>query len=341
MSDVVRVSILLASHAPVNDVIAGAVLIRNQAVVGNTDLAELPSTRIAAGMFVQLFSKGNLAAQAVVSDLDSTSVTATITNVAQPGAYLEANDVAHFTSQPPQATAFRAFTSILARGSIETIGTFAAAGCALVDAGARARVEFALSEALRLVTLPGEEQGRVYYFRRVNVKDVPADGNRAVWLDKMQSALSDVAQRAMHGNDRRAIASDVIFFHSHAEALELLLRRIVKRESFAEWFWPLVTRCETDASRGEQIAAIVERLRELPAAWGRVGQVLFAQRGGAGPIAVAADLPLASVARWLRELGATGVNETLAQASRCRWMSRVSWRVLFSDSGAKTCARYG
>lgn len=179
------------------------------------------------------------------------------------------------------------------------------------DAGARARVEFALSEALRLVTLPGEEQGRVYYFRRVNVKDVPADGNRAVWLDKVQTALSDVAQRAMHGSDRRAIASDVIFFHSHAEALELLLRRIVKRESFAEWFWPLVTRCETDASRGEQIAAIVERLRELPAAWGRVGQVLFAQRGGAGPIAVAADLPLASVARWLRELGATGVNETL------------------------------
>ena len=109
MSDVVRVSILLASHAPVNDVIAGAVLIRNQAVVGSRISLTLPSTRIAAGMYVQLFSKGNLAAQAVVSDLDSTSVTATITKVTQPGGYLEANDVAHFTSQPPQATALRAF----------------------------------------------------------------------------------------------------------------------------------------------------------------------------------------------------------------------------------------
>ncbi|HTA54508.1 MAG TPA: hypothetical protein VK755_07190, partial [Candidatus Acidoferrales bacterium] len=69
----------------------------------------LPSTRIAAGMYVQLFSKGNLAAQAVVSDLDSTSVTATITKVTQPGGYLEANDVAHFTSAPPQVTALRAF----------------------------------------------------------------------------------------------------------------------------------------------------------------------------------------------------------------------------------------
>jgi hypothetical protein len=109
MSDVVRVSILLASHAPVNDVIAGAVLIRNQAVVGSRISLTLPSTRIAAGMYVQLFSKGNLAAQAVVSDLDSTSVTATITKVTQPGGYLEANDVAHFTSAPPQVTALRAF----------------------------------------------------------------------------------------------------------------------------------------------------------------------------------------------------------------------------------------
>lgn len=182
----------------------------------------------------------------------------------------------------------------------------------LRDAGARARVEFALSETLRLVNLPGEDQGRVYYFRRVNVKDVPADGNRAMWLDKVQSALSELAARAMHGSDRRAIASDVVFFHSQVEALELLLRKVVKRESFAEWFCPLVSRCESDVSRGEQIAAIVERLRELPASWNRVAQVLFALGDDDSPLDVAAALPVASVARWLRELGAEGVDETFA-----------------------------
>jgi hypothetical protein len=182
----------------------------------------------------------------------------------------------------------------------------------LHHAGARARVEFALSETLRLVTLPGEDQGRVYYFRRVNVKDLPADGSRAIWLDKLQSAFSVLGERAMHGNDRRAVASDAVFFHSHDEALELLLRRIVKREPFAEWFWPLVTSCESDFSRGEQIAAIVGRLHELPGSWNRVAQVLFALHEGGGTIDAVAALPLASVTRWLRELGAERADDTFA-----------------------------
>ncbi|MGC1758595.1 MAG: hypothetical protein WA742_04515 [Candidatus Cybelea sp.] len=182
----------------------------------------------------------------------------------------------------------------------------------LHHAAARARIEFALSETLRLMTLPGEDQGRVYYVRRVNVKDVAADGNRAIWLDKMQSAFSALADRAMHGNDRRAVASDVVFFHSHDEALELLLGRIVKREPFAEWFWPLVSSCELDSSRGEQIAAIVERLRELPGSWARVAQVLFALHDDGGTIDVVAALPLANVARWLRELGAERADDTFA-----------------------------
>ncbi|HXO17916.1 MAG TPA: hypothetical protein VN909_07070, partial [Candidatus Dormibacteraeota bacterium] len=109
MSDVVRVCILLASHAPVNDVIAGAVLLRNPPSIGSVVSLSLPSSRVAAGMYVQLYSKGSLAAEAVVSDLDDTSVTATVSSVHQPGVFLEANDVAHFTSQPPQAAAVRVF----------------------------------------------------------------------------------------------------------------------------------------------------------------------------------------------------------------------------------------
>ena len=108
MSDVVRTAILLASHAPVGAVIAGAVATRKQPVVGNVISLTMPSQSIASGMYVQLYSKGVLAAEAVVSDLDTTSVSATVTTVHQPGVFLEANDVAHFTTQAPQVAALLA-----------------------------------------------------------------------------------------------------------------------------------------------------------------------------------------------------------------------------------------
>jgi hypothetical protein len=109
MSDVVRVAILLASDAPVNSVIAGAVALATTPVVGGVIRLSLPSERIAAGMYVQLYSSGALAAQAVVSDFDAGGVRATVTHVYQEGVALQANDVAHFTAQVPEAPAIRAF----------------------------------------------------------------------------------------------------------------------------------------------------------------------------------------------------------------------------------------
>ncbi len=109
MSDVVRVSILLASDAPVDNVISGAVTLTTTPKVGGVVSLTLPSDRVVHGMYVQLFSAGKLAAQAVVSDLDSTSVRATVTQVYQTGVALQLNDVAQFTAQPPQAPALRAF----------------------------------------------------------------------------------------------------------------------------------------------------------------------------------------------------------------------------------------
>jgi hypothetical protein len=111
MSDVVRVSILLASDVPVDNVIAGAVTLATTPKVGGVITISLPSDRVSLGMYVQLFSGGELTAQAVVSDLDATSVRATVTQVYQPGLALKANDVAQFSAQPPVAAAMRAFKS--------------------------------------------------------------------------------------------------------------------------------------------------------------------------------------------------------------------------------------
>jgi len=111
MSDVVAVAILLASHAPVDTIIAGAVALQTRPVVGGPIKLTLPSDRVAHGMYVHLYSAGVLTARAVVSDLDSTGVTATITDVYQADVTLQANDVAHFTAQDPNAVVYRAFSA--------------------------------------------------------------------------------------------------------------------------------------------------------------------------------------------------------------------------------------
>jgi hypothetical protein len=67
----------------------------------------LPSERISSGMYVNLYSGSNLAARAVVSDLDNSTVSATVTDVFSPGTYLETTDTAHFTTLTPQAVALR------------------------------------------------------------------------------------------------------------------------------------------------------------------------------------------------------------------------------------------
>jgi hypothetical protein len=107
MSDVVRTAILLASDVPIDNIISGGVIARVQPAIGGVVSLNLPSERIASGMFVNLYSGSTLAARAVVSDLDNSSVRATVTDVFTQGTYLETSDTAHFTTQTPQAVALR------------------------------------------------------------------------------------------------------------------------------------------------------------------------------------------------------------------------------------------
>ena len=109
MSDVVRTAILLASDVPIDNIIPGSIIVRTQPAVGGVVSLNLPSERIASGMYVQLFSGATLAARAVVSDIDAQTVSATVTDVYSPGVYLETSDTAHFTAQSPQAVALRPF----------------------------------------------------------------------------------------------------------------------------------------------------------------------------------------------------------------------------------------
>ena len=107
MSDLVRTAILLASDVPVDNIIPANVIFRIQPAIGGVVSLNLPSDRISSGMYVNLYSGATLAARGVVSDLDSSTVHATVTDVFTPGAYLETSDTAHFTTMTPQAVALR------------------------------------------------------------------------------------------------------------------------------------------------------------------------------------------------------------------------------------------
>ncbi len=107
MSDVVRTAILLASDVPIDNTLAAGIIVRAQPVVGGVVSLSLSSSRVASGMFVQLYSGSTLAARAVVTDLDSNTVSATVTDVYKNNVFLETTDTAHITAQTPQAVALR------------------------------------------------------------------------------------------------------------------------------------------------------------------------------------------------------------------------------------------
>src|ERR1035437_6107509 len=56
----------------------------------------------------------------------------------------------------------------------------------------RHRLVSTIEEALRLAALPGENEGRTYYFRRLRLAGLPADGDRRAWLDAFQCALTKI-----------------------------------------------------------------------------------------------------------------------------------------------------
>jgi hypothetical protein len=107
MSDVVRTAILLASDVPIDNLIPGNIIARTRPALGGIVSLNLPSDRVSSGMYVHLYSGATLAARAVVTDLDSSTVSATVTDVFKSDVYLETTDTAHFTAQMPQAVALR------------------------------------------------------------------------------------------------------------------------------------------------------------------------------------------------------------------------------------------
>ncbi|MGD0095926.1 MAG: hypothetical protein ABSB60_05490 [Terracidiphilus sp.] len=183
----------------------------------------------------------------------------------------------------------------------------------------RHRVAYSLEEALRLTTLPGEEEGRIYCFRRVSLSGIPAEANRRVWMEQVQQVLGALAAQAVHASDPNAATANAVYFNSVEEALETQLRKAIRaaggaRWSQTEWFANSAIGVGHESNYATQIAAIVERLRPPLMAPGAAASLLFAALGTADPAPLLSAIPTASIREWLRELDEQSSQSTSAPA---------------------------
>jgi len=171
----------------------------------------------------------------------------------------------------------------------------------------RHRVAYSLEEALRLASLPGEEEGRIYCFRRVSLSGISAEANRRLWTDQVQRVLGALAAQAVHANDLSAGSVNAVYFNNLEEALEALLRRAVLAHNSSqcatpEWFSNSLLGRAPESSYALQIPTILERLRPSSMAPGAAAAILFAALGGSDPVGLLSAISSSTIREWLNEL---------------------------------------
>lgn len=170
----------------------------------------------------------------------------------------------------------------------------------------RHRAAFSLEEALRLSNLPGEEEGRIYCFRRVSLSGVEAEANRRVWIHAVGRVMEELAAQALHGSHPFADSSNAVYFHSRDEALETLLRRALQglepgAATSPCWFSSALLEASPGTSHETQIRTLVEELQRSanPAAG---AALFFAALGEKSPALLMSAIPEEEFRAWIRAL---------------------------------------
>jgi hypothetical protein len=165
------------------------------------------------------------------------------------------------------------------------------------------RLATALEEALRFASLPGESEGRVYYFRRLHIPNLPPDGNRLGSQRIVESILQIEAGRAIHGASPAARYSNAVYFHSAEDACSSLLFRIAHRHECDAWYWHSVSNSQPAASASVRAMDAIEALSRTEASWFAVASVLLAFDD---PAAIFQILSEDRSRRWLDALQPAG-----------------------------------
>lgn len=138
----------------------------------------------------------------------------------------------------------------------------------LNEGDSRHRIAYGIEEALRLAELPGEDEGYLYCFRRVDLSGIPTGVNRRILMGSVQRVLAGLASEAVHASDFWAGASNAVYFHNREEALQHLLRRALRARSSRAatapaWYSVSILASPGELSEKDQVPIIVEQLLDL------------------------------------------------------------------------------
>lgn len=121
--------------------------------------------------------------------------------------------------------------------------------------GAASRIE----EAFRLVSLPGENEGRHYYFRSLNLGKFRKGEDVTLLTLRLQREFQRLMAEAVHAEDARAPVSAAVYFQSPIEPLRYALSRIARGLPLDAWFLrSAVPDFRLPSSRAEAVQSLLE-----------------------------------------------------------------------------------
>ena len=162
-------------------------------------------------------------------------------------------------------------------------------------------IAYRLEQALRLMQLPGECEGRIYCFRSVKLEGLGSRQDVRVWTEQTQRRLASLAVHAVLGTMAGARSAQCVYFHNAQQALETLLGLVLRSAGPSPWFSCSILGLGAEAGRGEQILTLLERLKEPPIPLGAGPQILLAALGDSDPTPLLAAIPAHTVRAWIGE----------------------------------------
>lgn len=163
------------------------------------------------------------------------------------------------------------------------------------------RIAYTLEQALRLIQLPGESEGRVYCFRRAALRGVSSRADLKDWIDRAQRDLGALAAKAVRGATGAAATAEAVYFDNMQHALETLLRRAIRSAGPAPWYSSSILGVPPAASRTAEMRAIVERLRQPPIPPAAAPRILLDAIGDGDPVPLLAAVSSETTRSWMRE----------------------------------------
>ena len=180
------------------------------------------------------------------------------------------------------------------------------------------RAQMLVEEVLRLTTLPGEDQGRLYCIRRMRLPTLDERTAPSEWSLQCSRVLIATAHLAARASDPGVSQADAVFFDDVHAPYRVLVGRLLRGESAREWFWPQATGVSVDLPSGARLEQVLERWHAQPAGWAGVARELLPELDPPQARRLLESLASSTVARWLAPWSSGRYHATPPSATTAR-----------------------